>query len=473
MIAQMETMAQTVARARAVFNSGVSRPVAWRREQLHALNRMLVERQGEIAAALEADLGKHASESWLTEIGFLTAEIAHTLKHLKRWLAPEASAVPVALAPAAAKIVLEPLGVVLVIGPWNYPIQLLLAPVIGALAAGNTVVAKPSELAPASSAVLARLVPEYLPDAVRIVQGGVAETTELLEQRFDHIFYTGNGRVGRIVMAAAAKHLTPVTLELGGKSPTYVDDTTDLEVAAARIAWGKFMNAGQTCVAPDYVLGTAEVLDRLAALLPAAIERFYGVDPKSSGEYGRIIHEGAFARLTALLEDDDVELVTGGAADAAQKYLAPTVVRAGADSKVMQEEIFGPILPLVAVDGLEDAIGFITARDKPLALYVFSEDAAVRQAFTERTSSGALAFGVPAAHLLVPGLPFGGVGESGMGRYHGRHSLRTFSHPKAVLDKPMKPDTMVLVYPPFGALRNQIIRRLVAPAARIRRRGKA
>lgn len=453
-----------VSAARATFTSGVTRPLAWRVRQLKALRRMLAERTPEFSAALAQDLGKNPSEAWLTEIGFVTEEITHTLRNLPRWLAPERSAVPLALQPARAQVVREPLGVVLVIAPWNYPVQLLLAPVVGALAAGNTVVVKPSEVAPATSAAMARWVPEYLSESVSVVEGGVAETTALLAERFDHIFYTGNGTVGRIVMTAAAQHLTPVTLELGGKSPVYVDDSVDLHAAARRIAWGKFMNAGQTCVAPDYVLATPAVLDRLAELLPEAIRELYGEEPGTSTDYGRIINDRHFERLTGLLAGADI--VSGGGSDAAGRYLAPTVVRATADSPLMKEEIFGPILPLVKVDGDDDAIRFINERDKPLALYVFSERDQTRTRFTEQTSSGALGFGVPVAHLLVPGLPFGGVGASGMGGYHGQYSIDTFSHRKAVLDKPLKLDTMKLVYPPFNVLKDQVFRRLIAPAKR-------
>jgi aldehyde dehydrogenase (NAD+) len=467
-------IARHVADARAVFNSGVTRPLAWRLEQLKAMNTMLVEHQDDFAAALAVDLGKHPSESWLTEIGFLTAEISHTIKHLAQWLAPRKSAMPVAMQPGKAFVVLDPLGVVLVIAPWNYPIQLLLAPVIGALAAGNTVVAKPSELAPASSAALARWVPEYLGGAVTIVEGGVPETTALLAERFDHIFYTGNGRVGRIVMAAAAKNLTPVTLELGGKSPVYIDDTVNIRTAAQRIAWGKYINAGQTCVAPDYVLGTAGALAKLADALPDVISSLYGDEPQRSAEYGRIINAGAHARVAGLLAADLADggngsLVTGGEVDADSRYIAPTVLHVDSGAALMQEEIFGPVLPLVTVNSADEAIDFINERDKPLALYVFSEDEGVRTAFTERTSSGGLAFGVPVAHLTVPGLPFGGVGASGMGGYHGKYSIDTFSHHKAVMDKPLSPDTLALIYPPFGAIKRQVIKRLVAPTRKFRR----
>ena len=460
---------ESVAAARAVFKTGATKPLAWRVQQLQAMNSMLVEHRDDFTAALAADLGKHPAESWLTELGFLTSDIAHTIKHLEGWLKPRKVPVPLALAPARAQTVLEPLGVVLVIAPWNYPIQLLLAPMIGALAAGNTVVGKPSEMAPASSAALARWIPEYLEGAVTIVEGGVPETTMLLEERFDHIFYTGNGRVGRIVMAAAAKHLTPVTLELGGKSPVYIDESVDMIAAARRIAWGKFMNAGQTCVAPDYVLGTDAALARLAKELPLAIEDLYGAEPAHSLAYGRIVNDGAFARITGLLAHDLADdagsaLVSGGSSDAATRYIEPTVLHVDAAAELMEEEIFGPVLPLLTVGSAEEAIAFINERDKPLALYVFSSDESVRADFLEQTSSGALNFGVPVAHLSIPGLPFGGVGESGMGGYHGQLSVESFSHHKAVLDKPLSPDTLSLIYPPYGAVKKQIIKRLVAPA---------
>ena len=465
----------TVAAARHLYRTGATKPLAWRLAQLKAMNQMLLDHRDDFAAALAADLGKHPSEAWMTEIGFLTSDIAHTLKHLEGWLKPRKTTVPLALQPARATTVLEPLGVVLVIAPWNYPIQLLLAPIIGALAAGNTVIGKPSEMTPASSAALARWVPQYLGGAVTIVEGAVPETTELLEQRFDHIFYTGNGRVGRIVMAAAAKNLTPVTLELGGKSPVYVDETVNMAAAARRIAWGKFMNAGQTCVAPDYVLGTDAALAKLAKELPLAIEDLYGAEPAHSLDYGRIVNAGAFDRLAGLLaadlaDDAGSALIAGGGTDAATRYVEPTVLHVDAEARLMEAEIFGPVLPLVTVGSAAEAIAFINERDKPLSLYVFSDDEGVRADFTEQTSSGALNFGVPVMHLAIPGLPFGGVGESGMGSYHGHHSIDTFSHHKAVLEKPLSPDTLSLVYPPFTSVKRQIIKRFVAPARKFRQR---
>ncbi|MCL7425603.1 aldehyde dehydrogenase family protein [Streptomyces sp. YS415] len=434
----MNHPADTVARLRAAFSTGRTKPVEWRVTQLRNLRAMLTENTPELAAALHADLGKSATEAQRTEIGFTVREIDHTLAHLDDWLRPEPAPVPDHLgADARAWTQYDPLGVVLVIAPWNYPAQLLLTPLLGALAAGNAVVAKPSELAPATSAVLARLLRTHLdPEAVAVVEGGVPETTALLAERFDHIFYTGNGTVGRIVMRAAAEHLTPVTLELGGKSPAFVDRDADLKVVADRLAAGKFLNAGQTCVAPDYVLTDPATAAALEPELVRAVESLYGTDPAASPEYGRIVNERHFDRLSGLL--DSGRVVLGGSGDRASKYLAPTVL-ADVDpaSPVMSEEIFGPVLPIVTVPGLDEAIGFINDRDKPLALYVFTESDDTRRRIAVETSSGGLGLGLPLAHLTVSDLPFGGVGESGTGNYHGRYSLETFSHRKAVLEKPL------------------------------------
>ncbi|MEV0641560.1 aldehyde dehydrogenase family protein [Streptomyces sp. NPDC050619] len=433
-----EQPADVVARLRATFRTGRTKPVAWRTTQLRRLRELLTENGPDLAAALHADLGKSSAEAHRTEIDFTVREIDHTLDHLTDWLAPEPAPVPARLGDdAGAWTRYDPLGVVLVIAPWNYPVQLLLAPVVGALAAGNAVVAKPSEMAPATSAALARLLPAYLDtDAVAVVEGGIPETTALLAERFDHVFYTGNGTVGRIVMRAAAEHLTPVTLELGGKSPAFVDRDTDLDVVADRLARGKFLNAGQTCVAPDYVLTDPDTAAALEPALARAVEALYGTDPSASGEYGRIVNERHFDRLTGLL--DSGRVVAGGSGDRTTKYLAPTVL-ADVDpaSPVMREEIFGPILPIVTVPGLDEAIDFIADRDKPLALYVFTESDVTRRRIAEETSSGGLGYGLPLAHLTVSDLPFGGVGQSGMGNYHGRYSIETFSHRKAVLEKPL------------------------------------
>ncbi|MFJ9453644.1 aldehyde dehydrogenase family protein [Kitasatospora sp. NPDC101447] len=432
-----ENVPSVVARLRAEFTTGRTRPLAWRLDKLAALRSLLTEQTEVLQQALHADLGKGATEAYRTEIGFTINELDHTVAHLAQWLEPRPAAVPEFFRPAEARVVRDPLGVVLIIAPWNYPLQLALAPLVGALAAGNTALVKPSELAPATSAAIAELLPRYLgEEAVAVVEGAVPETTALLEERFDHIFYTGNGAVGRIVMAAAAKHLTPVTLELGGKSPVVVEPGADLTVTARRIARGKFLNAGQTCVAPDYVLAIGDTAAGLEEELAAAVRELFGDDPAGSTDYGRIVNERHFDRLTALL--DDGRTVIGGDHDRAARYLAPTVLAdVPATASVMQAEIFGPVLPVLTVPDLDAAIAFINERDKPLALYAFTESADTKRRLTEETSSGALSFGLPVSHLAMPELPFGGVGESGMGRYHGEYSIDTFSHTKAVVDKPL------------------------------------
>lgn len=435
---------------RRAFESGLTRPYRWRRSQLLELRRMLLDNRQAFEDALTQDLGKHPVESDITEIGVLVGEIDHALRRLKRWMRPSPVHIPLALAPGSARIVHEPLGVVLIIGPWNYPLQLILAPLIGALAAGNTAIIKPSEIAAATSATLADLVPRYLDRrAIRVVEGDADITGKLLEQRLDHVFFTGSEQVGRVVAAAAAKTLTPMTLELGGKSPVYIDGTVDAAVAARRIMWGKLLNAGQTCVAPDYVLATPATARALVPHLQRAVRQMYGTDPESSEDYGSIITEKHTRRLAALLEGQPVSF--GGAVSVPKRFVAPTVIDgASPSSAIMHEEIFGPVLPIVHVHSAEEARAFIRARPKPLATYVFSRDRGVRKAFVAETSSGALSFGAPAVHLGAPKLPFGGVGASGVGSYHGKHSFTTFSHAKAVLDKPLHPDSMRLAYPPYG-----------------------
>ena len=450
-----------VSSLREAYDSGLTAKRQWRINQLTALRQLVIDNEKVLEDALHQDLGKSSSEAQLTEIGIILGDIDYALKNLSTWLKPQKVSVPLAVMPAKAFVVSEPVGVALIIAPWNYPMQLLLAPLVGALAAGNAAVLKPSELAPATSAALAKLIPVYLDTrAIAIVEGAAKETGWLLEQKYDHIFYTGNGRVARIVMEAAAKHLTPVSLELGGKSPIYIDESVDLEAAAQRIAWAKYLNAGQTCVAPDYILATASVQHELEAHLVAAIAALYGADPLQSEDYGRIINDNHFARLSGYLTDGRV--VADGKPNKAQRYIPPTVLAdVKRDAGVMQEEIFGPILPMITVTDLDDAIDFINSKSKPLALYVFSENTLVRRAFTERTSSGALAFNVAVIHLSVPGLPFGGVGESGIGAYRGKRSFDTFSHEKAILSKPLKPETLALVFPPFTESKKKLIKGLL------------
>ncbi|MCX4090993.1 aldehyde dehydrogenase family protein [Nocardia sp. alder85J] len=445
--------------ARAAFASGRTRSLTWRRAQLEGLVRMLAERGDDIRAAMAADLGKSDVEATLTEISTVSGEAKLALKNLRRWTADRRVRAPLTLGTARATIHREPLGTVLIIGPWNYPFHLLFMPLVGALAAGNAVVLKPSEVAPACSKVVADIVPRYLDtEAVQVVEGGVEETTRLLDGMFDHIFYTGNGPVGSIVMAAAARRLTPVTLELGGKSPVWVDSSLPVERVAGSLAWGKFANCGQTCVAPDYVLTTPELAEPLAAALGAAVRASYGEDPLHSEYYGRIVNERHAARLAALLPSG--RAVVGGTAEASARYVAPTVLLdVAADSPVMQDEIFGPILPIVTVADHDAAIDFINERPKPLALYAYTNRAEVREAIIARTSSGGVAFNTVMTQLGVPALPFGGVGPSGMGSYHGERSLVTFSHERSILRKLPGPDLTTMARPPFNPrMRKMLLR---------------
>ncbi|MFE2214424.1 aldehyde dehydrogenase family protein [Streptomyces canus] len=433
-----ETAAEVVGRLRATFNTGVTRGLDWRVNQLQRLRALLVENEQELIEALWADLRKNATEAKVQEIDFTVADIDEALANLEDWLQPRPVEVPAHFGPTTtAYTTYDPLGVVLVIAPWNFPLHLLIDPIIGALAAGNTVVAKPSEMSVHTSAVASRLLREYFDaDVLTVVEGGAEETTALLAQRFDQIFYTGNGMVGRIVMAAAAKNLTPVTLELGGKSPVFVAPDADVDETAKRLVGAKFGNAGQQCIAPDYVLADPATAAALVPALRAAVDAQFGPTPQTSADFGRIINERHFDRLTRLL--DSGRVAVGGRHDRDDLFIAPTVLTdVDPASPVMQEEIFGPILAVVEVEDLDAAIAFINEREKPLALYAFTESEATKSRLVKETSSGGVAWGQPVMQLLMPGLPFGGVGESGMGRYHGRYSLETFSHLKAVADVPL------------------------------------
>ena len=454
------TIPAIVQRARDAFDSGRTRPLSWRRAQLDGMRKLLEDNSEQLLAALASDLGKPAAEGWVTDIGFTIGEIKLLQKNLRKWTRPERVSTPIVALPGSSHRVAEPLGVVAIISPWNYPIQLLLSPAAGAIAAGNSVVLKPSEIAPHTSTVITELIHRYLdPDAVQVIEGGVAETTELLAQKFDHIFYTGNGRIGRVVMEAAAKHLTPVTLELGGKSPTIVDATANLRVAARRIAWGKFLNAGQTCIAPDYLLVDKKVASAFVGELRVAIKEFYGDDPKQSGDYARIVNGHHFNRLASMLESGSA--VIGGETDANTKYIAPTVLSdVNISAPVMQDEIFGPILPMVEIDNVAEAIAFINSKPHPLALYVFSEDDRAIDAVIERTTAGGVTVNGTILHISNPNLPFGGVGESGMGAYHGKSSIDIFQHRKPVLRKSTKVDPPI-AYPPYTEKKMKLIRKAV------------
>ncbi|MFZ9629359.1 MAG: aldehyde dehydrogenase family protein [Ilumatobacteraceae bacterium] len=457
----LDSIAGRVAAAREAFDRGTTRPYSWRVTTLERLRTLLVERETRLLDALAADFGKPRAEAWLTEIGFTISDIDHTLANLSAWMQPEKVPTPLAFKPGSSEIVHEPVGVVSVISPWNYPVQLLLVPAVAAIAAGNAVVAKPSELVPHTSAELVDLLEALHEPAVTTVQGGVAETTELLAQRVDHIIYTGNSRVARIVMRAAAEHLTPVTLELGGKSPAIVSRNADIALAARRIAWGKFVNAGQTCIAPDYVLVERSVHDALIDGLRAAITQFYGADPRTSADFTRIVNAPHFHRIEKLIHSGTVAV--GGDTDADERYIAPTVLTGiTRDDPVMGEEIFGPVLPVIAVDSLDEAIRFVNdgaARgDKPLALYTFSGRDADNDAVIAGTTSGGVCVNGTLMHISNPHLPFGGVGESGMGAYHGRHGFLTFSHARAVHTRSTAIDPPLL-YPPYTEKKERLLRK--------------
>lgn len=451
--------ARLLERQRAFFDGGVTRDVDARLRQLTALRRAIVAGEREILAALAADLRKPAYEAYLAEIVFLYHEIDFTMKHLGRWAKPRRAGAPSILRPSENYVVPEPYGAALIIGPWNYPFQLTIAPLVGAIAAGNTAILKPSELAPATERVIADLIGRtFDPEFVAVVTGGVDATTALLRERFDHIFFTGGTAVGRIIMEAAAKHLTPVTLELGGKSPTIVLADADIETAARKIAWGKFINAGQTCLAPDYVLVDERVRTRFVDALGRAIGNFYGDDPQASPDYARIITTRHFARLRGLMGPHAPRI--GGRTDERDRYIAPTVIEnVPLDDPLMREEIFGPLLPVLSVGSLDEALGIVRSMSKPLALYLFTGDRAAERRVIRETSSGAVCVNDVVIHVSNYRLPFGGVGESGMGAYHGQYSFEAFSHLKPVMKRTRLFD-MPLRYPPYRGSAMNIVRRI-------------
>ncbi|XP_053130697.1 aldehyde dehydrogenase family 3 member A2 isoform X2 [Hemicordylus capensis] len=445
----MDGVKAAVDRARAAFDTGKTRPLEFRIRQLKALRRMVQEKEKAIAAALKADLNKNSLNTFSYEIMSVLGEIALMVDKLPEWAAPQHVEKTIMTLTDETYIHHEPLGVVLIIGAWNYPFILIMQPLIGAIAAGNAVVVKPSEVSEQTAKLFAELLPQYLDkDLFPVVNGGVPETTELLKQRFDHILYTGNSTVGKIVMEAAAKHLTPVTLELGGKSPCYVDKDCDLNVACRRITWGKYMNCGQTCIAPDYVLCDPSIQNQIVETMRKTLKEFYGEDVKLSPDYERIVNQRHFKRIVGLLEGQKV--AHGGEADEATCYIAPTILTdVSPESKIMQEEIFGPVLPIVAVKGVDEAIRFINQREKPLALYVFANDNKIIKRMIAETSSGGVTANDVLMHFTLPGLPFGGVGKSGMGSYHGRHSFETFSHRRSCLIRALKMEAVNKIrYPP-------------------------
>ncbi|HEY9879424.1 MAG TPA: aldehyde dehydrogenase [Leptolyngbyaceae cyanobacterium] len=416
------------------FATGVTKPIDFRIEQLKRLKAAVLKYQEEIVAAAQADLGRPLYEGYF-EIGVL-GELSYILKNLTAWAKPRRVGLSLAQQPGTAWIQPEPKGVVLIIGPWNYPFQLVISPLMGAIAAGNCALIKPSEVAPATSKVVAKLIGEtFDPAYVAVVEGGVETAQELLAQKFDHIFFTGGTRIGKVVMAAAAQHLTPVTLELGGKSPCIIDSDAQIETAAKRIAWGKFVNAGQTCVAPDYLLVNERVKPALIEALKKAIQEFYGEDPSASPDLARIVNERQFDRLVSLLDSGNP--VIGGQINRDTRYIAPTLLdEVDWEAPVMEDEIFGPILPILTYQTIDEAIARINAGPKPLALYVFTPDKAIENKVLQSTSSGGVCINDVFLQVAVWQMPFGGIGDSGLGAYHGKYSFETFSHQKSILKKP-------------------------------------
>jgi len=433
---------------RATFAAGTTRTLSWRREQLQGLRNLIDEHAEDIHKALKQDLGKPALEAKVSETDYTKAEIKHALKNLKKWTKPEKRRLPLRLRPGNAYFKNEPYGVALIIGPWNFPFQLIAAPLVSALAAGNCVVLKPSEIASSTSTLMANLIPEYLDkNAVAVIEGDADTAQRLLAEQFDYIFYTGNSNIGRQVLSAAAQNLTPATLELGGKCPCIVDESANLKVAARRIVWGKFLNAGQTCVAPDYVLVKDSCEEELLHYMAEAVKSFYGRAPEASKDYGRIVNSKHFDRLTGLLTAGTI--VTGGQYDRSQLYISPTILRdVSTEATIMQEEIFGPILPVLRMKTLASAADFNRARPKPLAFYLFSSSRQNHKFVLQNTSSGGVCINDTILQLTTPRLPFGGVGESGMGRYHGKAGFDTFSNPKTILKRKTWPDPEFR-YPPY------------------------
>ncbi|MGB3207468.1 MAG: aldehyde dehydrogenase [Crinalium sp.] len=436
-----------VTEQRQFFANGKTKDVAFRIEQLKLLKKVIIEQELNIQNALKADLNKSEFESYVTEIGLCLEEINYAIKHIKSWTKPQKVKTPLIQFLASSQIYPEPLGIVLIIGAWNYPFQLMITPLVGAIAAGNCAILKPSELAVNTSQVLSNIINKtFDANFIHVIEGGKETTQELLSEKFDHIFFTGSTEVGKIVMTEAAKQLTPVTLELGGKTPCIVDANTHIEYTARRIVWGKFLNAGQTCIAPDYLLVDEKVKEDLLANIKTCIKDFYGNNPVESPDYGRIINEKHFNRLCKLLNTG--EIIIGGETNLSDRYIAPTVIdRVSWEDAVMKEEIFGPILPVIEYNDLSEAIALVNSQPKPLALYFFSNNQPKQQQILRSTSSGGVSINDTVMHTGVPDLPFGGVGASGMGSYHGKASFNTFSHKKSILNKSFLVDLKVRYAP--------------------------
>jgi aldehyde dehydrogenase (NAD+) len=440
---------QMIQKQREYFFSGVTRDIAFRKKQLILLEKIIRKNEQQIIEALFEDLRKPDFESYAAEIGILYPEIRTAVKNIYSWAKPRRVPTPVLHFLSSSYVYPEPYGITLIIGPWNYPFQLTIAPLIAAIAAGNCAILKPSELSPATSGVIAHLISEYFdPAYIAVFEGGVEETTLLLQEKFDYIFFTGGTAVGKVIMNTAARHLTPVTLELGGKSPTIVHRDAHLEYAAKRIAWGKYFNAGQTCLAPDYLLVHREIKERFINIFIKTIISFYGNNPSTSPDYARIINSRHFARICALMKSGTI--IHGGRTDPGTRYIEPTILdNVHLEDPIMKEEIFGPLFPVISYENIEEALNIINAMPRPLALYLFTKDRKIEKLVLQNTSFGGGCINDTVSHVGSANLPFGGIGDSGMGLYHGKAGFDTFSHQRSVLKRSNLID-MKLRYPPYG-----------------------
>ncbi|MED3794606.1 aldehyde dehydrogenase [Niallia alba] len=452
---------ERLAQTKSFFSTQATLPLAFRIEQLEKLRNAIVEKEQILLKALQKDLGKHPFESYASEIGFVLQSIRHTIKHLKKWMKPKKVRSTWSLFPSKGEILNEPYGTVLIIGPFNYPFQLLIEPLIGAIAAGNCAILKPSELVPTVSAVVTEMInTTFEPAYISSVEGGVETNQAMIHANFDYIFFTGSTKVGKIVMEAAAQHLAPVTLELGGKSPVIIDETANLTIAAKRIIWGKTLNAGQTCVAPDYIMVHESVKESFIVEMKKTLVNYFGETIEDKEDFGRIVSERHFLRLREMLEVDRKAILFGGKSNRDTRFIEPTILDATWDSATMQEEIFGPILPILTYKELEKAIESIRKLDKPLALYLFTNNKETETKVLRAISSGGVCINDVLTHIVPPNLPFGGVGASGMGAYHGEYSFTTFSHQKSILRKSTRVDIPIL-YPPYTEKKEKMIRKVL------------
>ena len=444
------------------YDNQKTRSIGFRIEQLKILRDGIEKYKSKILEALYKDLGKSEFESYTTEVGYVLNSIRYAIKNLKRWAKPKKVKTPIYLFPSKSYIMSEPYGTVLIIGPYNYPFQLLIEPLIGAIAAGNCIVLKPSENVPNVSRVITEMISAiFNKNYIRAIEGGVETNTSLINGKFDYMFFTGSVSVGKIVMESAAKNLVPVTLELGGKSPVIVDESADIKIAARRIIWGKTLNAGQTCVAPDYLLVHESVKEEFIKELKQSIQEFYGEDVLKSKDFGRIVNKRHFSRLKNILENESKNIIYGGRTSESDKFIEPTLIEISTwDSPSMSEELFGPILPIITYNNLDEAINNIKRLPKPLALYLFTTNKSVEEKVLRKISSGGACINDTITHLINPKLPFGGIGNSGIGAYHGEYSFNTFSHKRSVVSKSNK-FNLTMLFPPYNEKRLHLIKKFL------------